>query len=114
MQMCIRDRNYTARKRALFGVPEWRAFSGSIISRGTEQYTDTTKIIGKNKMCIRDRDIWYATNIEIVDYMKAAKNLKYTVNCDKVYNPNALDVWIAADGEIYRVGAGKTVNIAGA
>ena len=59
-------------------------------------------------------DIWYATNIEIVDYMKAAKNLKYTVNCDKVYNPNALDVWIAADGEIYRVGAGKTVNIAGA
>ena len=24
-------------------------------------------------------DIWYATNIEIVDYMKAARNLKFTV-----------------------------------
>ena len=45
-------------------------------------------------------DIWYATNIEIVDYMKAAENLKYTVNGDKVWNPNACTVWISIDGKI--------------
>lgn len=39
-------------------------------------------------------DIWYATNIEIVDYMNAAKNLKYTANGDRVYNPNAISVWL--------------------
>ncbi|MBQ7793968.1 MAG: polysaccharide deacetylase family protein [Clostridia bacterium] len=56
-------------------------------------------------------DIWYATNIEIVDYMNAAKNLKYTVSCDKVYNPSAITVWANIDGKIYRIGAGETVSI---
>ena len=56
-------------------------------------------------------DIWYATNIEIVDYMNAAKSLRYTAACDKVYNPSALTVWISVDGKILSVGAGKTIEI---
>lgn len=39
-------------------------------------------------------DIWYATNIEIVDYMNAAGNLRYSAAHDAVYNPNALSVWL--------------------
>lgn len=54
-------------------------------------------------------DIWYATNIEILDYMNAAKNLKYTASGDMVYNPSAISVWISVDGKIYRVDGGKTV-----
>ena len=56
-------------------------------------------------------DIWYATNIEIVDYMKAAKNLKFTIDADKVYNPGFDSVWINVDGMIVEVPGGKTVHI---
>ena len=56
-------------------------------------------------------DIWYATNIEIVDYMNAAKNLKYTVDMDKVYNPSAIPVWINVAGQIHKIKQGETIDI---
>jgi peptidoglycan/xylan/chitin deacetylase (PgdA/CDA1 family) len=56
-------------------------------------------------------DIWYATNIEIVDYMNAAKNLKYSAAGDMVYNPNANPVWITVDGEKYKIEPGATVTL---
>ena len=60
-------------------------------------------------------DIWYATNIEIVDYMKAARNLKFTVDGDLVYNPSAVPVWISVeeDGEkkMLEIGAGQSVRL---
>ena len=42
-------------------------------------------------------DIWYATNIEIVDYMEDAARLQYTAAFDQVYNPNAGSVWIQVE-----------------
>lgn len=61
---------------------------------------------------VSDRDdIWYATNIEIVDYMKAAKNLKFTINGDLVYNPNAVSVWISVAGEVVEVAGGETKKL---
>ncbi len=56
-------------------------------------------------------DIWYATNIEIVDYMKAAGNLKFTIDENLVYNPNARSVWIQADKDFCEIPGGKTVEI---
>lgn len=56
-------------------------------------------------------EIWYATNIEIIDYLNAARNLKYTARGDKVYNPSAIDVWISVDGSIIKVSGGKTVSL---
>ena len=54
-------------------------------------------------------DIWYATNIEIVDYMDAVKRLQYSVDASFVYNPSAITVWISVAGEKYAVPAGETV-----
>lgn len=51
-------------------------------------------------------DIWYATNIEIVDYLKAMDNLKFSSACDFVYNPSAMTVWLSIDGEIVEVKGG--------
>ncbi len=62
------------------------------------------------KMGGRD-DIWYATNIEIVDYINALRALKFTARADRVYNPTATDVWIWVDGEVAKIDAGKTVNL---
>lgn len=56
-------------------------------------------------------DIWYATNIQIVDYMNRAKNLKFTIDGDRVYNPSAGSVWIEADGEIMEIPGGQTVKL---
>lgn len=54
-------------------------------------------------------DIWYATNIEIVDYVNAQKVLRFSVNCDKVYNPSAVDVWFSVNGEAVCCKAGTSV-----
>ena len=56
-------------------------------------------------------DIWYATNIEFVDYINAAKNLKYTARADMVYNPSAIPVWISVDDSVHKIGAGETMRI---
>ena len=60
----------------------------------------------------RRDDIWYATNIEIVDYMDAAKRLQFTAKLDKVYNPSFQSVWIAVnDNQIVEVKGGEMKEI---
>ena len=44
-------------------------------------------------------DIWYATNIEIIDYMNAAKNLQFSADCTCVYNPNAQSIWLQLESK---------------
>ncbi len=57
-------------------------------------------------------DIWYATNIEIVDYMEAAKRLQFTAKLDKVYNPSFQSVWIAVnDNQIVEIKGGEIKEI---
>ncbi|MCR5421364.1 MAG: polysaccharide deacetylase family protein [Lachnospiraceae bacterium] len=51
------------------------------------------------KLMSGKEDIWYATNIEIYDYMAAAKNLQVSVNGDMAYNPSAMDIWLEVDHE---------------
>ncbi len=46
-------------------------------------------------------DIWYATNIEIIDYMAAAKNLKFSGDNEAVYNPSAISVWLQVNDKKY-------------
>lgn len=53
-------------------------------------------------------DIWYATNIEIVDYMNAAGNLKFSAAGDMAYNPGAIPVWISVDGTVWKIESGET------
>lgn len=52
-------------------------------------------------------DIWYATNIEIVDYLNAAHNLKFSSDCSFVYNPSAASIWLEVDGQIVEVKGGE-------
>jgi len=57
-------------------------------------------------------DIWYATNIEIYDYVKAFRSLQMNAECTLVYNPTVIDVWGAArDGKIIHVPAGQMVEL---
>ncbi|WP_342565574.1 polysaccharide deacetylase family protein [Paenibacillus sp. FSL R7-0345] len=56
-------------------------------------------------------EVWYATNIEIVRYLKAHNNLKYSTDCTLVYNPSALSLWISVDGQAVEVPPGKTLQL---
>jgi hypothetical protein len=42
-------------------------------------------------------EVWYATNIEIKDYITALKNLVFSVDRKIIYNPSGLSVWISVD-----------------
>lgn len=67
-----------------------------------EQFAE--KIAGKD-------DVWYATNMQIYDYLTAFDALQFSVDGTKVYNPTVTDVWFSADGKDCHVPAGKTVKI---
>ena len=56
-------------------------------------------------------EIWYATNIEIHDYIQAQRSLIYTVDKDQVFNPSAIPVWILVDEKPLEVPSGKSVAI---
>ena len=56
-------------------------------------------------------DVWYATNIEVYDYVTAYKSLKTSYDKKMVYNPSATDVWVEIDKEIYCVKAGETLKL---
>ena len=56
-------------------------------------------------------DIWYATNIEIYDYVKAYERLQVSVDHAIVHNPSDIDVWFFEKGETYCVKAGQTLRL---
>lgn len=55
--------------------------------------------------------IWYATNIEIYDYVKAYERLQTSYDKKIVHNPSSIDVWFDIKGEGYCVKAGETLKI---
>ncbi len=56
-------------------------------------------------------DIWYATNIEIYDYIKAYEALQTSVDKSIIHNPTTKDVWFIKDEKTYCVHAGETLRL---
>ena len=56
-------------------------------------------------------DVWYATNIEIKDYITAYRNLKVSVDQTKIYNPSAVAVYLKHEGEIKIAEPGKILYL---
>ena len=58
-------------------------------------------------------DVWYATNGEIYDYIKAYESLEYSIDGSTVYNPTATDLYVISyvNGKEYVVHAGEKLNI---
>lgn len=62
------------------------------------------------KMANND-EIWYATNMEIYEYIEAYNRLEYFADGKTVYNPTLIDVWMYEDGKVYKIASGDTVKI---
>ena len=56
-------------------------------------------------------DIWYATNIEIYDYVQAFNSIRYNLAQSIAENPTSISVWINKNGEIIKLNAGETTFI---
>lgn len=57
-------------------------------------------------------EIWYATNIEIYNYINAYKSLVYSADNDLVYNPTLNEIWFDIDGVLYHIKPGETIELA--
>lgn len=53
-------------------------------------------------------EVWYATNIEIFEYVNAAGQLQYSADGRYIYNPAAQDIWLSMDEKICICPAGQT------
>lgn len=62
------------------------------------------KISGKD-------DIWYATNIEIYDYVNAFRSLNYSADGNIIHNPTLFEIWFTLDTEMYSIKPGETLNL---
>lgn len=55
-------------------------------------------------------DIWYATNIEIYDYIEAYRKLIISMDGSKICNPTSQKIWFHVDGEDYVIESGETLR----
>ena len=56
-------------------------------------------------------DVWYATNIEIYNYVKAYDSLVFSLDGTIVYNPTLIEIWFLIDGKMYSVKPGETIKL---
>ena len=56
-------------------------------------------------------DIWYATNIEVYEYVNAYNSLVHSADASKIYNPTLYTIWLVSDGETYIIKPGETIDI---
>ena len=56
-------------------------------------------------------DIWYATSIEIFEYVEAFNSLVFSSDGNTVYNPTLKTLWFDIDGVLYSVNSGETLVI---
>jgi peptidoglycan/xylan/chitin deacetylase (PgdA/CDA1 family) len=54
-------------------------------------------------------DTWYATNIEICEYVMAYNSLVVSANGKKMYNPTLKKIWLDVDGKPYSIEPGETI-----
>ena len=55
-------------------------------------------------------DIWYATNIEICDYVRAYQSLCYSADGAIIHNPTATTIWFERDAKPYKIEPGETLK----
>ena len=56
-------------------------------------------------------NVWYATNIEIFDYINDFKRLIFNAERTRVFNPSSKEIYFEKMGEKYSVKAGQTIEI---
>ncbi len=77
---------------------------------GTDQkkWDETEKFF---KILANNQTIFYTKQIDLVDYINAFRNLKFSVDKSIVMNTSAINVTIKMNNKIYNVMAGTSINL---
>ncbi|MGN0314894.1 MAG: polysaccharide deacetylase family protein [Fusicatenibacter sp.] len=70
-----------------------------------DRITEICKCLGERE------DVWYATNMEIYEYVSAYDGLVVSADGSRIFNPTLIPVYFDADGELYTVNSGETIEI---
>lgn len=57
----------------------------------------------------KHKDVWFATNGEIYDYVTAYDSLVFSLDGERAFNPSAQTVWIEVRGKVYKIEGGKEI-----
>lgn len=63
------------------------------------------------KLVANKPNIYYTKQIDVVDYITAFRNLKFSVDKNIVINPSALNVYFKINNTVYTVAAGTTKKL---
>lgn len=63
------------------------------------------------KLLANNPSIYYTKQIDVVDYITAFRNLKFSVDKNIVTNPSAINVYFKINNTVYTVAAGTTKNL---
>ena len=69
-----------------------------------EEFEEKLKVLSEHEY-----DVWFATNIEVYDYVQAMKAIRMSANGKMLYNPTDTDVWVSNGDENVKIGAMQTV-----
>lgn len=58
-----------------------------------------------------EAEIWFASNLEIVDYVKAYRALRRSTDGTILYNPGGITVWFETGGTVRKVQGNETISI---
>lgn len=56
-------------------------------------------------------NIWYATNMEIYEYVNAYNSLIFSADGTIIHNPTFFEIWFVIDGEMHSILPGKTLYL---
>jgi len=70
-----------------------------------EHIEEFGKLVGKRP------DIWYATNMEIYNYVTAWRNLSCSVKMTSVENRSGTEVWFKLDGKLRKIPPGEIASL---
>lgn len=71
-----------------------------------EKFEEILKVLSEH-----NEGIWFATNIEIYDYVNAISALRRSADGKTIYNPTDIDVWVSVDDEAIEVPHAKAITI---
>lgn len=57
------------------------------------------------------KEIWYATNIEVHDYVEAYRSLQFSYDRTSVKNPSCQKIWFRVEQKHYIVEPGETIQL---
>jgi peptidoglycan/xylan/chitin deacetylase (PgdA/CDA1 family) len=72
------------------------------------KWNETEKFL---KVLANNQAIYYTAQIDLVDYINAFRNLKFSVDKNMVTNTSAINVYIKINNKIFKVTAGTSMNL---